>query len=48
MARLADAQADGAMRRVGCDAGVQLSQPLKRVGLQQPERGIHGRIIEDP
>ena len=46
MARLADAQADGPQSRVGRDLGVQLAQPLKGVGLQSGEEGIHLYIIE--
>ena len=46
MARLADAQADGPQSRVGRELGVQLAQPLKGVGLQSGEEGIHPCIIE--
>jgi hypothetical protein len=46
VAWLANAQADGPQSRVGRDLGVQLAQPLKGVGLQAGEEGIHSSIIE--
>ena len=42
MARLANAQADGTISRVGRDTRKQLAQPLERVGLQQVKTRIHG------
>jgi hypothetical protein len=33
--------------RVGRDAGEQLLEPFKRVGLQLGEEGIHSPIIRD-
>jgi hypothetical protein len=41
MARLADAQADRAQARGGRQAREQLAQPLKGVGLQTLEKGVH-------
>jgi len=40
---LADAQTDGAERRVGHNACKQLAQALKRVRLQAGQIRIHGR-----
>ena len=41
MAGFANAQADGLVGRIGRDVGMQLAQPLERVGLKAGEQGVH-------
>jgi hypothetical protein len=42
VAGLAQAKTDGSVGRVGGDVSKKLTQPLKRIGLQEREKWIHG------
>ena len=44
--RLTDPETDGLVGDIGRDVGVQLAQPLKRIGLKAGKQGIHVRIIQ--
>ena len=49
MPGFADAQADGRIGRMGCNAGKKCPQAFKGVGLQAGKKRIHAAIIRmDP